>query len=165
MLKLKGSEPLFVGGTRYCFIHPDHADRCVKVLRPDRTGAARKARLRNWKRFLPASSFDDQLKEIKAYRVLQRRNDPELWQHVPEYFGTADTDMGLGIVTRLFRNADGSYRVLVVDGIGNSEWIPVSTWSRFFARRKIARKIAKFRYRTRILLPPQQAVEDPTCNS
>lgn len=204
MLKLKHSRPLFVGGTRYCFAHPAHPNRCVKVLRPDRTGAARKLLRKDFKRYLPARFLDDQRKEIKAYRELLSRASEELWRHVPRYHGTEETDMGLGIVTQLMRNSDGSrpknleqllpagsdpeldagidefveavarlrilsrdllphniiavretsgYRVMLVDGIGNAELIPLSTWSAFFAGRKTQRKIRRFRQRCQLLLP------------
>ncbi|MFT4768344.1 MAG: hypothetical protein ACI8RN_001479 [Glaciecola sp.] len=204
MLKLKNSRPLFVGGTRYVFQHPEHANRCVKVLRPDRTGAARKVLRKDFKRHLPARFLDDQLKEIKAYRELLTRASETLWRYVPRYHGTEDTDMGVGIVTQLMRNADGSwprnleqmlvngtdsaleagieefvesvgklrilsrdllphniiavteengYRVMLVDGIGNAELIPLSTWSGFFAKRKTQRKIRRFRQRCAMLLP------------
>ncbi|WOJ95492.1 YrbL family protein [Congregibacter brevis] len=204
MLKLKHSRPLFVGGTRYCFQHPEHANRCVKVLRPDRTGAARKILRKDFKRHLPARFLDDQRKEIKAYRELLTRASETLWRYVPRYHGTEETDMGIGIVTQLMRNADGSwpknleqilvdgmspeleagieefltavgdlrilsrdllphnivavkedtgYRVMLVDGIGNAELIPLSTWSGFFARRKTQRKIRRFRQRCALLLP------------
>jgi hypothetical protein len=199
MIELKHTRPLFVGGTRYCFQHPSHRDRCIKVLRPDRTGAARKLLRQDFKRWLPPRFLDDQRKEIKAYAELQQQASERLWRHVPRYHGTVDTDMGIGIVTQLMRNADGSwpanlrtmlpegmdaelaagieefltaveelriltrnllahnmiavreksgYRVMVVDGIGNSELIPVSSWFDGFARRKTARKIARFRQRT-----------------
>lgn len=204
MLKLKNSRPLFVGGTRYVFQHPQHANRCVKVLRPDRTGAARKVLRKDFKRYLPERFLDDQLKEIKAYRELLTRASETLWRYVPRYHGTEDTDMGVGIVTQLMRNGDGSwpqnleqmlvngkdpalqagidefteavgklrilsrdllphniiavkeehgYRVMLVDGIGNAELIPLSTWSGFFARRKTQRKIRRFRRRCELLLP------------
>lgn len=204
MLKLKNSRPLFVGGTRYVFQHPEHANRCVKVLRPDRTGAARKVLRKDFKRHLPARFLDDQLKEIKAYRELLTRASETLWRYVPRYHGTEETDMGIGIVTQLMRNADGSwpknleqmltngtdsaleagidefveavgnlrilsrdllphniiavkensaYRVMLVDGIGNAELIPLSTWSGFFARRKTQRKIRRFRQRCALLIP------------
>jgi hypothetical protein len=204
MLKLRHTRPLFVGGTRYVFQHPEHASRCVKVLRPDRTGAARKQLRRDFKRYLPARFLDDQLKEIKAYSELMPQASEALWRHVPRYHGTVATDMGTGIVTQLMRNADGSwpknlrellpggmteelaagirefedavqqlrilsrnllphniiavreersYRVMLVDGIGNSELLPVSTWSKYFADRKTARKILRFRKRCAELLP------------
>jgi hypothetical protein len=176
----------------------------VKVLRPDRTGAARKLERKDFKRYLPARFLDDQLKEIKAYRELLGDASGALWRHVPRYHGTVDTDMGIGIVTQLMRNSDGSwprnleqllpegmdpaleagidefvaavrdlrilsrnllphniiavregdrYRVMLVDGIGNSELIPVSSHWGFFADRKTARKIARLRERCQALLP------------
>ena len=205
MLKLRLSRPLFVGGTRYCFQHPEHHNRCIKVLRPDRTGEVRRRYRTDHKRLLPARFLDDQRKEIKAYQELLTRPSEALWRHVPRYHGTEETDMGIGIVTQLMRNADGSWpvnlqtllpagmtpaleagiaefehavaelrilsrellphniiavqeenavRVMLVDGIGNSELIPVSTWSPFFANRKIQRKLTRFRERCARLLPP-----------
>jgi hypothetical protein len=212
MLKLKHSRPLFVGGTRYCFQHPDYHDRCVKVLRPDRTGEARKVLRQDFKRYLPARFLDDQRKEIRAYGELLNRASEPLWRHVPHYHGTEDTDMGIGIVTELMRDTDGSwpanleallpngltvdlhtgieefvtavsslrilsrdllphniiaareatgYRVMLVDGIGNAELIPLSTWSGYFADRKTRRKIQRFRERCERLLPAGQTLAPP----
>ena len=44
-------------------------------------------------------------------------------------------------------------RLVIVDGIGNSELVPFSSWFDVCARRKVERKISKFDYRVRILLP------------
>lgn len=210
MIKLKHSRPIFVGGTRYCFQHPEHRDRCIKVLRPDRTGAARRLLRRDFKRFLPARFLDDQRKEIDAYQALLPKASERLWRYVPRYHGTVDTDMGIGIVTQLLRNDDGTwprnletllpqgmspelasaieefllavtelriltrdllphnmigvhestgYRVMVVDGIGNAELIPMSSWLDSFARRKTLRKIRRFRQRSRLLLPSGETKE------
>lgn len=211
-LQLRHSRPLFVGGTRYCFQHPLYRDRCVKVLRPDRTGAARRVTRQDYKRWLPARFLDDQRKEIAAYRALLPRASEALWRHLPRYHGTVATDMGTGIVTQLLRNADGSwpqnlqtllpagvdrelraaieefldavarlriltrdllphniiavrehagYRVMLVDGIGNAEMIPLASWCGHFADRKTARKIRRFRQRSAALLPADPAPVDP----
>ena len=37
-----------------------------------------------------------------------------------------------------------SYRLYLVEGFGPREWIPLAKWSRFIARRKVARKMARF---------------------
>jgi hypothetical protein len=205
MLGLKHLTPFAVGGTRRCYVHPDHADRCVKVLRPDRTPEARRALEKGWRRFRNLKGFDDQWKELKIYQFLESKKDKRIWAHVPRFFGTVDTDQGVGIVTELFRNHDGAYpgnleqvlpqgmsqgmqvaiqnfkswlrevlflsrdllphniiaiesapdqfRLVIVDGLGNSEFIPVSDWFQFLARQKIERKIKKFDYRTGLLLP------------
>ncbi len=40
-----------------------------------------------------------------------------------------------------------SYRLYLVEGFGPREWIPLAKWSRFIARRKVARKMARFHRR------------------
>lgn len=208
MIKLRHSRPIFVGGTRYCFQHPEHRDRCIKVLRPDRTGAARKLLRRDFKRWLPARFLDDQRKEISAYNELLTKASERLWRFVPRYHGTVETDMGIGIVTQLMRDTDGSwpanlerllpqgdnpeldagieaflqgvselriltrdllphnliavrestgYRVMVVDGIGNAELIPLSSWFDSFAVRKTERKIRRFHARSERLRSGSEA--------
>lgn len=218
-LILGDSEPLFVGGTRLVFQHPEFRDRCIKVLRPDRTGAERRARKSGWKRLLPASAFDDQLKEIRAYRELMARApDPTpIWRHVPEYHGTVETERGVGIVTQLYRNADDSWprnleqclprgmtpalaaglrafasgieqhgvltrdllphnmiaveqigggvQVLVVDGIGNADFIPLARYSQRAARAKVRRKLKRLEQRVRMLLPLQDQEGLELCSS
>lgn len=205
MLELKGTEPFAVGGTRRCYLHPDDPAKCVKVLREDRTPERRRTAMQSWRKFRPLKYFDDQWKEWKTYERLAAAANERTWLHVPTYYGMVDTDMGLGIVTKLYRNYDGSfplnlenllpqgipkglevamdefkdwlrselfltrgllphniiavledknrYRLVIVDGIGNSEMIPISNWFGFSARQKVERKIHAFDYRVQILLP------------
>ena len=201
-LTLAGLEPFAIGGTRRCYIHPHDEGLCVKVLRPDRTPAARLACATGWRRFKGQRGYDDQRKELKAYRQLGSRRE---WLHVPRCYGAVETDQGIGIVTELHRDWDGgfpfnleqllprgmtvalaaaidefkawlrrdlflsrdllphniiavavspdAYRLVIVDGIGNSELVPFSSWFRACATRKVERKIRKFDYRVRVLLP------------
>ena len=212
MLTLAGREPFAIGGTRRCFVHPDDESLCVKVLRPDRTPSARLAGARGWRRLKGLRGFDDQRKEVKAYRQLPRSRID--WTHVPRYHGTVPTDQGIGVVTELHRNWDGGlplnleqlvpdgmtdaldaainefkawlrrtlflsrdllphniiavavdpqrYRLVIVDGIGNSELVPLSNWFATCARRKVERKIRKFDQRVRLLLPSGGGDEDAT---
>lgn len=206
MLTLADQEPFAIGGTRRCYVHPHDENLCVKVLRPDRTAAARLADARGWRRLKGRRGFDDQRKELKAYRRLSRR-PPGDWAHVPRCHGAVRTDQGIGIVTELHRDWHGGfplnleqllatpsgmtealaaaiaefkawlrrerflsrdllphniiavaveerrYRLVIVDGIGNSELLPLSSWFDVCARHKIERKIRKFDQRVRMLLP------------
>ena len=52
----------------------------------------------------------------------------------------------------------GRFRLMIVDGIGNSEALPLSSWFKRFAQLKVERKLRKFDYRVRILLPSDDAV-------
>lgn len=204
MLILADCEPFAVGGTRRCYVHPEDENLCVKVLRPDRTAAARLADARGWRRLKGRRGFDDQRKELKAYQQLSRR-PPGDWTHVPRCHGAVATDQGIGVVTDLHRDWHGGfpanleqllpsgmsdalgaaidefkawlrrtlflsrdllphniivvaveenrYRLVIVDGIGNSELLPLSSWFDMCARQKIERKIRKFDGRVRMLLP------------
>ena len=206
MLKLADLEPFAIGGTRRCYVHPQDEQLCVKILRPDRTPAARHRKAKGWRRLKGERGFDDQRKECKAYDALLKRGQRN-WRHVPRYHGTVATDQGIGIVTDLQRNYDGRfplnleellpngmtetistaigefqtwlrrdlflsrdllphniiavaesprrYRLMIVDGIGNSEMLPLSSWFKACARRKVERKIRKFNMRVSILLPTQ----------
>jgi len=43
MITLKDKEPFTSGGNRLCFRHPANPERCLKVIRSDRTPAIRRA--------------------------------------------------------------------------------------------------------------------------
>ena len=159
--------------------------------------------MRGLRRYRSLRHFDDQWKEIRAYEHLRSLARESIWEHVPRYFGTVETDFGIGIVTRLFTNVDGSIplnleelltrsrsgypqqaieqfkswlrrelflsrnllphniiavrqshhvlKLVIVDGIGNSEFIPISTWFTSLARRKIERRIQFFDHRVELL--------------
>ncbi|MXW08036.1 MAG: hypothetical protein F4Z87_07970, partial [Gammaproteobacteria bacterium] len=92
-----------------CFVHPDDSNKCIKVLREDRTPQTRRQLTKGIKKLRPAKHWDDQKKELSAYRQLLARETPTLWRHIPEFFGSVETDLGLGIVTRIFRNFDGNF--------------------------------------------------------
>ncbi len=209
MIQLDSQEPFAIGGTRRCYLHPSDPSRCIKVLREDRTPEKRRELATGLKKFRSVSHWDDQDKEISAYRDLMRRHGSELWRHVPRFLGVVETDLGTGIVTQVFRNFDSTFplnldqqvphgidkpleeaigtfktwlrkelvltrdllphniiavredvnrcRLVIVDGLGNSEWIPISSWSKAIARRKIERKIVKFEGRIHLLKPEVDA--------
>ena len=151
--------------------------------------------------------FDDQWKEQRAYESLLHTQRESVWDHVPRYFGTVETDLGIGVVTHLFTNEDGTLprnledllrdskmevpvkaidqfknwlrkelflsrnllphniivvhetpklkKLIIVDGIGNSEFVPLSTWFTTLARRKIERRIRFFEHRVELLIQGQ----------
>ena len=160
--------------------------------------------MRGIRRLRSLKHFDDQWKETHAYEFLIRLKRESIWDHVPRYYGVEETDLGSGIVTELFQNADGSIprnledmlrcgdseiphdaikdfhdwlraelflsrnllphniivvegphglqKLILVDGIGNSEFIPISTWFEAFAKRKIERRIRFFNRRIELLV-------------
>jgi len=45
---------------------------------------------------------------LKAFKRLYARLGEKAWQHIPEFHGTVDTDLGLGLVTDFVRSSNGS---------------------------------------------------------
>ena len=96
MIPLADKEAFARGGNRLCYIHPEHADRCIKVRRPDRSLAWRRAKKRFPKNLRPLSAFDDNLDEYRVMTQLQSHYPPRLFDHVSRCYGMVETDMGPG---------------------------------------------------------------------
>ncbi|MCY3885247.1 MAG: YrbL family protein [Gammaproteobacteria bacterium] len=200
---MSNSEPFAIGGTRMCYLHPDDQTRCIKVLRSDRTPLERRKSATGIRKFRSLRHWDDQFKEQVAYKQLITRHGASLWNHIPKFHEVVATDLGMGIVTTVFRNYDGHFplnldqqiplgiddplriaidefkqwlrselvltrnllphniiavrdtsdtcRLVVVDGLGNSEWIPIASWFKAVAKLKIERKISRFDERIELL--------------
>ena len=93
VLSLSSQQQFAEGTKRRCDVHPDDASLCVKVPSGggDNTKEAAEHRL-----------------ELSDYVLLQRRCSPGLFERIPRFEGTVETDLGQGIVSQLFRDADGS---------------------------------------------------------
>tara|TARA_B100000963_G_scaffold348444_1_gene356021 strand:- start:494 stop:1129 length:636 start_codon:yes stop_codon:yes gene_type:complete len=106
MIYLDGIKPFAEGGNRKCFVHPDNPDRCLKVVH---LGLPRKIKNnKSWyKRFRSIESFDDNLREQKAYDQKALKNDdPNLWLHLARWYGMTETSIGIASETELIRNGD-----------------------------------------------------------
>jgi len=186
------------GGRRICFIHPDDSSRCVKILGLAGDPAQRRKRSVWYKKLRPLSSFDDNLRELESFHMLER-HDESVWDHFPRCYGIHPTSRGDGIVTELIRDEDDGIpktvrqyvathgrteefrraldvffdllltqrvvtrdildhnvvvqvrseglRVVMIDGFGSSDAIPVTRWFSWIARLKVSRKISRCRKR------------------
>lgn len=90
-LSLAGLEPFAKGGKRHCYVHP-HDDRlCVKVPNHADNDLGRL----------------EQRLDIEDYATLKKRGSRAVFEHIPEIESIVDTDLGVGIVMQLYRDADG----------------------------------------------------------
>jgi hypothetical protein len=106
MINLDGIKPFAEGGNRMCFVHPDNSGRCLKVVHP---GLPSKIKNNKpwYKRFRSIESFDDNLREQKAYDQKALKNDdPNLWLHLARWYGMTETSIGIASETELIRNGD-----------------------------------------------------------
>lgn len=84
--------PFATGGYRRCYVHPEDADLCIKVaLRPDDAGCEA-----------------EQQRDIRDSHALRKRSSETVFDHIAPVLAVVDTDLGLGIVQRLCRDADGA---------------------------------------------------------
>jgi len=101
MIDLSNSSPFSEGGNRKCFLHPDHKDKCIKIIKED----VFKEKLKSlpwYKKFRRHSTFNDNFREEKGYQqpALQNKS-PEVWKHLAKWYGFEETNLGLGAVTEL----------------------------------------------------------------
>ena len=90
-LALAALEPFAKGGHRHCYVHPENPGLCVKV--PARADDGRCRAL--------------QRRELEDYATLRDRRPAVLLERIPVIEGVVDTDLGVGIVSELCRDADG----------------------------------------------------------
>ncbi|MDP1708722.1 MAG: YrbL family protein [Gammaproteobacteria bacterium] len=106
-LILAGLEPFARGGSRDCFVHPYHPDRCVKVARVERAPEILHRQSPWWRRWRKSvHDFDDSFRDYRTLKTLESDNDPAIWRHLPRCFGWVETDRGRGLVIELIRDAE-----------------------------------------------------------
>ena len=89
-LALAGREPFARGTKRHCYVHPDDPGLCVKV-------AAR----------ADADCLRQQRWDLEDCERLRARGTDSVFERIPAITGIVDTDLGRGIVMRLYRDRDG----------------------------------------------------------
>ena len=89
-LVLSGQEPFARGTKRHCYVHPDDPGLCVKV-------AAR----------ADADCLRQQRWDLEDCERLRARGTESVFDRIPAIEGVVDTDLGRGIVMRLYRDRDG----------------------------------------------------------
>jgi hypothetical protein len=192
---LADKEIVFEGLHRTCYVHPDDKNKILKVMTLGKRPDERRKNAPFFKKFRPLHCFDENLKDLKAYRSLAKKSDG-VWEHFPKCFGLVETDLGNAICMELIRGNDGQiaptvfdyliknglnhdiknainafcsfllnslivthnlklknlvikkdidYQIYMVDGVGNSDSIPIANFSKLWARMKIQRVIKRLK--------------------
>ena len=123
-LSLAGLEPFARGGARHCYVHPDDPGMCVKVPAGD-----------------DERSRKEQRQDIEDNTWIRKRGREELFDRIPEIEAVVETDRGLGIVMRLFRDADGSISRPLSDLVverGLADFVSaIDDWKRWVRRQQL----------------------------
>jgi hypothetical protein len=107
MIELNDNLIFAEGGRRFCFVHPDFPDRCVKTLSENGDPVWRKKEAVWYKQLRPLPMFDDNQRELKSFRELEAKGEA-VCRHFPRCYGIEPTNRGDGIVCELIRDDDGS---------------------------------------------------------
>jgi hypothetical protein len=173
MINLDGLQPFAEGGNRQCFIHPNNSYRCLKVSLEEQSKKV-KQNAPWYKKLRSEKSFDDNLREQKAYdqRAL-RKDNSEKWKHLAKWYGMVETSIGPASETELIRDNqnniastletylfsygiphnvvlgyEGEKIVLkIIDGLGSKSYLPLTQVSDVFAKRYVERRIELMRSR------------------
>ena len=104
MINLDGLQPFALGGNRRCFIHPNNNYRCLKVSLEEQSKKV-KQNAPWYKKLRSEKSFDDNLREQKAYRQRALRKDnSDKWKHLAKWYGMVETSIGSASETELIRD-------------------------------------------------------------
>ena len=179
MIELDKSALIGKGLHRECFVHPDNAARCIKIV--------------------VSGTIDENRREASYYGMLARRGIS--WEMLTRFHGLVDTNLGEGAIFDLVRDHDSRVshtlehylesealtaahgpvlsqalrdlknyllqnrvvtmtikpknilfqratantgKLVIIDNVGNSDFIPLANYSAALARRKILRKWYRF---------------------
>jgi hypothetical protein len=111
LLHLKHLQPVAIGRQRYVFVHPDDPGLIVKVVteayvarRSDKGGRPYKRWHKNYIRARHHQVFQREINEQLALRAAEGT----LPQYLQEIVGFAETDVGMGVVSRSVRDRRGN---------------------------------------------------------
>lgn len=107
MIHLNDQRPFASGGNRICYRHPQQKDRCLKILRPDRTPEIRRRKKRFPSNLRPLSCFDENLTELEALQHLHTHYPENIRQYLPNSYGITQTDLGPAHETSLIIDDNG----------------------------------------------------------
>ena len=88
-LVLKEEDFVGKGNERVCYVHPADNTKAVKCSYEQNKGRSKQTTI-----------------EVANYQILLKRNHKD-WKHLPEYFGTVDTNKGEAFVVEIVRDFDG----------------------------------------------------------
>ena len=95
------------GGNRLCFIDPRDSNRCIKVLRPDRSPEIRRRQKGFPKNLRSLRSFDENIEEFSVWQSIERLVGEPAFTVISRCYGFVETNYGPGLVMALIKDSDG----------------------------------------------------------
>ena len=180
------------GNNRLLFLLDDFPGKCLKVSTIERMKKLRKESAHWYKKFRPYSCFSENLKDIRGYKVVDKKLANDVYNYIPNYYGIIKTNLGDGILVDYIENAisireylkrngltnelkielgklfetlyknniqvrdlnlsnfiiktddDKKLTLKLIDGLGNSQLIPLAEWFDSIGKRQIKKRFGYF---------------------
>ncbi len=87
MLVFTEADMVARGSHRGIFLNDDFKNKCFKIVIARKKGAW-------WKRIRPLSWYSENIKEIKTYKLIEKKNDPKIFDFIPNFYGVIKTNLG-----------------------------------------------------------------------
>lgn len=190
MLYLEKENFLAKGSHRNIYKYELDDTKCLKVVMPEGQKILKKQNKHWYKKIRPTSWYNENKKEIKAYKKLKNK-DPEIYEFIPRFYGIVKTNLGDAMLIDYVKDAfsvgkyiknygltnelkkelnrmfdvfyknnvqirdqhldncvvqiiDNKIKVKLIDGIGNSQLIPIADYISFVGRKQLTKRIGKF---------------------
>lgn len=101
------------GGNRLCFFYPKNDEKCIKIVRPDRTPELRRKQKKFPKNLKPLSRFDENRNELLEVKRIEKAIGESAFKVIPRYFGMITTDLGEGLCSEMIRDYDGKVSISI----------------------------------------------------
>ena len=107
VLVLSGRQPFAASHKRQIFVHPHDPGKCIKVQ--FKSGATIRAARGFPHTLRPAAYYEEVIHEEKSHRrfAILAEIHPGVYDHIPRYYGSVQTDLGRGNILQLLRDFDG----------------------------------------------------------
>lgn len=192
MLILDKNGYITKGNNRLLFLLDDFPGKCLKISTPERMRELRKNTTHWYKKIRPITCFSENLKDLRGYKVIDKKIANDVYDYIPNYYGIIKTNLGDGILIEYIDNAisirqyiqkngftdilknelEKLFKILyknniqvrdlnlsnfivkitdnnkimlkLIDGLGNSQLIPLASWFIYIGRKQIRKRFGYF---------------------
>ncbi|MBO4957061.1 MAG: hypothetical protein J6C50_04470 [Rickettsiales bacterium] len=104
MIELIKEDFLAKGSHRNIYKYKDERDRCLKVVMPEGQKVLKQQNKHWYKKVRPTSWYNENKKEIKAYKKLNKKN-LEIFNYIPKFYGIVKTNLGNAMLIDYITNS------------------------------------------------------------
>lgn len=99
------------GGNRLCFVDPNDDQSCIKIARPERSPAQKRAEKPFPGNLRRLAYFDENISDISVYKHIDTVIGLEAYRLLPKCYGYVETNFGRGLAFELIRDTDGQISI------------------------------------------------------